>query len=167
MKRFAGSRIVVLLVLMLLSPGGLGAPDPDRFRAAMIYHFTKFVRWPDKYLGASETFRLCIVGQTSVTSHLQSRNGKSVNGHIINVEQVEALESGCHVMLFGNNTATPQSRIPGSLTIGLSQGFLEQGGMVEIGAENKRIVFDVDLNMVRSEGLEMSAEMLNLARSVR
>lgn len=42
-----------------------------------------------------------------------------------------------------------------------------RGGVIAIEVEKNRMVFDVNLSLVKSQNLEISAEVLSLAGSVR
>lgn len=144
----------------------LAAPDPDRLRAAMIFNLTKFVRWPEESLAGSDTLRLCIVGKDSVTRHLSAVDGKKVNGRTLAVEQVTDVIGGCHVLVVGSSNVEANPSF-GTLTVGRDIDFLATGGMISIDVENNRMVFDVNLQAARSQQLQISAEVLGLARSVR
>ena len=77
--------------------------------------------------------------------------------------------SGCHVLVFANNSLfSEDQKFPagGTLTIGLSKNFLSKGGMIEIGNENKKIIFDVNLTELEAQGLQLGSEVLGLARTV-
>jgi hypothetical protein len=53
------------------------------------------------------------------------------------------------------------------LTLGAVDGFLSQGGMVELVNVNDALRFDVSLKAVRSAQLALSSQVLKLARQVR
>lgn len=50
------------------------------------------------------------------------------------------------------------------LTVGESEDFIEQGGMLRLRLEGAGIVFDANLDALRAAGLSMSAKALKLAR---
>ncbi len=168
-KWFGGTALA--LALVTLCGGAVAAsPDPDRLRAAMIYNLTKFVRWPDDIVAGESVVRLCVVGgdsiSGSVAGHLRSVENKQVNGRRIVVERLDTPAAGCHVLILGTNAINVEPT-PGTLTIGQNVEFLTGGGMIAIDVEKNRMVFDVNLSLVKSQNLEISAELLSLARSVR
>ena len=154
--------LVVAYDTALASP----APDPERLRAAMIYNLTKFVRWPSERVDDGRQLKLCVVGNDAVYQHLLTIEGKQVNGNTVVVEQLAAVDRGCHVLVLGETM--PVAAVPmGVLTIGENERFLGAGGMISISVEKNRMVFDVNLAVARAGQLDISAEVLNLARSVQ
>ena len=86
-------------------------------------------------------------------------------GSEIVVERVNGDHSGCHVLVLSAPDAVPTT--PGTLTIGRNDEFLDGGGMIALGVAGKRMVFDINLDALREQRLEISSEVLDLARSVR
>jgi len=167
LKRYAlALALLSVSVLGLTGAHAVAAPDPDRLRAAMIFNLTKFVRWPEESLAGSDILRLCIVGKDSVARHLSAVDGKKVNGRTLAVEQVTGVVGGCHVLVVGGSNVEARPSL-GMLTVGTDIDFLADGGMISIDVENNRMVFDVNLQAARSQQLQISAEVLGLARSVR
>ena len=52
------------------------------------------------------------------------------------------------------------------LTIGDSAGFAERGGMIALALRDRRIAFDANPDEIRDAGLQMSSQVLKLARIV-
>jgi hypothetical protein len=53
------------------------------------------------------------------------------------------------------------------LTIGESDQFLRDGGIVNFVIENGRVRFEVNQRVARDHGLSLSSKLLQLARSVK
>ena len=81
-------RIAALLVALCCAPLANAAPDPDRLRAAMIFNFTKFVRWPEA--ADAEEFRVCVLGRDRVVQHLAAVEGRQVNGQPLVVAEARS-----------------------------------------------------------------------------
>ncbi len=136
-------------------------PDPDKVRAAMIYNLTKFVDWPHQ----GTVLNICIVGKDALFRHIYQLDGKRTNGRKIVIRR-DARASVCQVLVYGYRAPQLTSQ-PGVLTIGRSAGFLDSGGIVALRLDQDRVVFDVNLAAAKAQGLVISSEILELARSVR
>jgi hypothetical protein len=52
------------------------------------------------------------------------------------------------------------------LTVGETDDFIRQGGMILLSVENERIRFEINLATTERAGLKMSAKLLVLAKTV-
>jgi hypothetical protein len=52
------------------------------------------------------------------------------------------------------------------MTVGESDGFLEQGGMIRLDVEEGKIRFAINLDASEQAGLKISSRMLLLAKTV-
>ena len=53
-----------------------------------------------------------------------------------------------------------------ALTVADMDGFLEQGGMIQLFSENNRVRFDINVNAATRANLKLSSKLLSLARAV-
>ena len=177
-KRLISVAYILLACVLWQGAGSaLAAPTEHEVKAAYIINFAKLTQWPAGALGASdEAFQICIPGQRDgIGPALAALASKTVQSRPVLVRQglrlsdlaacrVVVLESGDEARLgsvldvLGGNPV---------LTIGDFEDFSRRGGMIELGSQGSRIVFDVNQNAAQRVGLNLAAQMLRLARVVR
>jgi len=58
------------------------------------------------------------------------------------------------------------AHVAGLLTIGESESFIKQGGIINFALEGEKIRFDLNIARAEATGLKISAQLQKLARSV-
>ena len=107
-------------------------------------------------------------------SALAALEGHSVGATTIRIKtavtMVEA--ASCQVMYIADSEARRVSAILGSLaalpilTVSEIDGFIDQGGMIGLVAQDDRYVFEINLDAAHALGLMPNTSMLRLARRV-
>ncbi len=144
--------------------------------AAYIYNFAKFVEWPArKFAAPNAPIRFCVLNDFAFEANLSRVvNGKSIVGHPLEVSQVrDATESlDCHV-LFINSAEDRHARrivdvLRGSsvLTVGETDDFLEEGGMISFFLDENHVQFRINHKAARQAELYLSSRLLSLAKQV-
>lgn len=166
------------LSLLLYSPSFCGEKvSPEyQLKAAFLFHFAQFVEWPaEAFKDASSPMTYCTVGADPFGGALDdSLRDKKIGEHEIRVRHLKTFDGiqDCQVLFIG---ATETRRAPsvlekvkGSaiLTVGESQSFAEDGGMIEFCLEGNKIRFEINLAAVNAARLKMSARLLTLAKNV-
>jgi YfiR/HmsC-like len=169
-----------LLPALLFPAIGHCAPQPGLFsaseedvKAAVLYHLTQFVDWPDENNG--DVYRICVAGDTATSTALQHlTQGKLVRSHPIRIERISGpMEArGCHV-LFITACAKPRLaqylmsvRDSGILTVGEQPGFLELGGMIELIFQGQHVGLTLSSETIQRSHLIVSSKLLRLDRRV-
>jgi len=145
-------------------------------KAAYFYNFAKFVQWPEQELAdPARPVRFCILRDRLFEEELSRiAKGKFIGGHAVEVTRVENVEQSrqCQA-LFVNSAQQRQSRhfveaLRGNsvLTVGETEGFLQDGGIIAFVLEKDRVQFVVNRRAATEAGLYMSSKMLNLAKRV-
>ena len=151
------------------------ASDPELLKAAFIYNFAKFTRWPEgTWSTPAASFRLCTLGEDALVERLSGLRGESVSGHPVEVRAVQLPLSGraCHLLYLARpgeeRLLDLLDSINGQpvLTVSQAPRFARQGGMVELYRDFDRLRFRVNVEAARAAGLELSARLLDLARIV-
>src|ERR1700688_4865906 len=103
-----GLRIVpvVFCLLQIMIPGTAGGQedsvDEYKLKAAMLYHLTRFVEWPDAaYPDRQAPISLCILGQDPFALSLASTIPKETdNGRTMVVRHLQSDKEtrGCHIL---------------------------------------------------------------------
>lgn len=141
-------------------------------KAAFLYNFAKFVRWPDEERGA--TFTVCVLGRDPFDDALDSLQGKQVKGRDITVERINDVDAAadCHMVFVSDSE---RERLPAILSrlqqhhvlsVSDIDGFASHGGMIGLLTLDNKIRFDVNIASAEAAGLSISSNMLRLARTV-
>ncbi len=147
-----------------------------RLKAAFILHFASLVEWPAGAFGDSEDpIVICHVGGGRTRALLESAySGRMVESRSIETRHLASSNgvSGCHILLI---TAERRGEARGFidavvgqsiLTIGETEGFARDGGMIGFYDEGSKVRFEINPEAVESANLRISSRLLKLARLV-
>ncbi len=145
-------------------------------KAAYFYNFAKFVQWPQRQLSEPVTpIRFCILKDRLFETELNRIvKGKSISGRAIEVVQLnDPVQSLNCSALFINAVQEKESKhlmeiLRGSsvLTVGETEEFLQDGGIIAFVLEKDRVQFEVNRRAATDAGLYVSSKMLSLAKKV-
>ncbi len=166
----------LVAALLMTLPVHAGVSEYE-LKAALIYKISKFVRWPPAgEKGASTPFRLCVVGRDYFGPAIDGLEGQAVQGQTIEVSRPSAGElasASCQVVFISRselgNFAALLKSTEGQpvLTISDIAGFAARGGTVEFATRGKKLGFRINPEAGRRAGLELSAQLLQLATIVK
>lgn len=169
----------LLAVTALLLHGGPvraeSAVSEAELKVAYLFNFAKFAEWPTVSLAPGAPITICSVGKDAFGDALTHLETKSVQGHAVKVRRglrVEELR-GCHLAYFGAGEermwadAVRTAESQAILTLGDTDGFVDQGGMIGLAKRDNRITFDVNVEAAHRAGIRLSSQVLKLARTVR
>jgi len=180
--RGSGLRTLTAILACWLSFGTLvldgaienaDAPLEYKVKAAFLLNFPKFIDWPAAAFPAADSpFNICILGDDPFNRALdRAAEGEVVNGHHIQVQRIRKGETRSCAILFIPRSEPDVPRVlqtvePGVLTVGESDRFLREGGMVAFVLEERHVRFDINQTVATRAGLQISARLLNVARAV-
>jgi len=173
-------RIGLLLLLFSLFRSGVlaspGAVREDELKAAYIYNFAKFTRWPGSGdAGVPNPLVIGVLGDERVAQALSAlTRGRTVGGSTIEVKSfgADAVPTHVHILYVGTpddgspRPLPPSLFRPGRLTIGETERFIENGGIIRLLVESDRLHFEIDNGHAQKAGLVLSSQLLMLARKV-
>lgn len=149
-----------------------GGDEEALIKAAFVYNFAKFTRWPDGAVeAAGAPLTLCLAGEDELVDALDRLAGKTVKGRPLAVQAIKGgqVPRQCQMLYVAaseqrrqGDLVRPLQRQP-ILTISQLAGFARAGGVVELYREDGRIRFIINLAAARGAGLEISPNLLNLA----
>ena len=141
---------------------------------AFLYNFMKLSEWPVQ--ADDPELTLCVTEGGEFGEELDSINGKPVHNKTLAVKR----------LVLGDNPADcellflPDEEKPirlhewlklienkPVLTVSDTPHFLDEGGMINLVNEDNRLQFEVNLELVEKVGIEMSSQILKIARKVR
>lgn len=172
-------RLGLVVALMAGTPAaGLHAQasgNEAEAKARFTLTLARFVQWPAAaFASDGAPLRLCVLHNSpAVAAAFVSQQGVLVGGHPLKVNTGSVTRTACDLLFVDSSaarTAAEPLLAPGErpmLTLGATDGFLSQGGMVELVNVNDALRFDVSLRALRSAHLGLSGQVLKLARQVR
>ncbi len=145
--------------------------DERAVRAAYVYSLMQYIDWPEPKSDLVIGFE----GDPATGDVLQALlNGRSSNGHRIRVvlfPPPQNLQS-CNIFYLADGSAGDVRRTLDSLrgkailTVGESEPFARDGGMVALVNTGDHIKIDVNLDATQRAGIRISSRVLNLATIV-
>lgn len=172
-------RLALLAALACSAPGaGVRAQAPSNeaeAKARFTLTLARFVQWPAAaFPSDGAPLRLCVLHNSpAVAAAFGSQQGAVVAGHPLNVNTGAIARPSCDLLFVDSSASRAAAEpllAPGErpmLTLGATDGFLSQGGMVELVNVDDTLRFDVSLRALRSAHLGLSGQVLKLARQVR
>ena len=145
-------------------------------KAAFLFHFAQFVEWPEEtFKDANSPLTYCTIGADPFHGALDAAlSGKTVGARSLRVMHYRQLQEvrGCQVLFIGEGEhrlvpplLTSLKGIP-ALTVGESQDFVQDGGMIGFLLEEDKIRFEINLDAAEHARLKVSSRLLALAKRV-
>jgi hypothetical protein len=175
-----GSMLVAWLMISVLP---LSAQTPSgsvskayQIKAVFLFNFSQFVSWPaSSNPGAAAPFTIGVLGDNPFGNYLaETVRGEKVNGRDLVVQQYRRVEdaTNCEILFisqsesrhFKDDLAALRGR--NILTVGDTDGFAKNGGMVRFVTEQNKIHFRIDLEAAKAANLTISSQLLRLAEII-
>jgi len=177
------SRLAVTTLTALLFVAGArwvsaqgNASSEYQVKAAFLFHFAQFVDWPSEtFKDAASPLTYCTVGGDPFRGALEaSLSGKAVDGRWVRVVHFKEAQEiqGCQVLFIGiadkKFISATLANLKGTpvLTVGESEHFVQDGGMIGFFLEDNKVRFEINLNAAEHAKLKISARLLALAKTV-
>ncbi|MBL7686145.1 MAG: YfiR family protein, partial [Deltaproteobacteria bacterium] len=159
--------ILVLFPTFLIAQEGT-EPEDYQVKGNFLYHFGKFVDWPDSALKGS--FQICIIGSDPFGKTLdESMQGKTIKDKNIQISRMSnAAGAGACQIAFVDSSANAAELIAKSktlpiLTVGESPDFNQKGGMIQFVVQNNKVRFVINAAAAEKSGLKISSQLLKLS----
>lgn len=170
-------RLLSLFIALFFLPAAAAVAGEGEYqvKAAMLFNFAKFVEWPVDAFGADSRIMFCIAGKSPLSSQIQQVQGKQVKGRTVSVRPVSRPEdvSGCQMLFISHSENAhlsawlQQAGHQSILTVSDLEQFASSGGMIGFYEEESRIRFEINAENAQKRRLQISSQLLNLARRVR
>ncbi len=143
-------------------------------KAAFLYNFAKFVKWPDG-TPSSGTFVIAVLGDDPFGKILdRTFADKTILDKRVEVRRISspAAGRGAQVMFVASSGAPPLAQVLAALedapvlTVGEGAEFADQGGMIAFQLRDEVVRFDVNVGRVEGARLRMSSQLIRLAQRV-
>ena len=179
-SRFAHPVAILCFLLLVLgttqSAHGQTTVEESQVKAAFLFHFAQLVDWPaDPNNDGNRSLIICVFDDDPQRHELQSTlEGKLIGERALHVRLLSDPQAtpGCKILFLSRDEGPRQSatlrdlRDQPVLTVGESDSFLSDGGMIRFRIESDRIRFDINLTAADSAHLKISSRLLLLATSV-
>jgi uncharacterized protein DUF4154 len=174
-------RAVVLAVLAVLVGERLASAQTNpsseyQVKAAFLFHFAQFVDWPEEtFKDASSPLIYCTIGDDPFQGAWDaSLRGKTLGTRAFRVQHFKQPQDihGCQVLFIGagekKHLPAILAGVKGSsvLTVGESEHFVQEGGMIGFLVEENKIRFEINLETAQKAKLRISSRLLALAKTV-
>lgn len=168
--------VSALSAVLAAIPLSAQAPNVNQLKAAIVSKLPQFIEWPDASLAGRETLDLCVAAPNPFGHDLEELvAGDSVARRPVAVHILDAGDdpTRCHLLFLPADTAPARRMLLQTVashpivTVSDDPRFLDAGGMVGLRSVNGRMRFDVNVAAARKVGLRISAQLLQLAASVR
>ena len=145
-------------------------------KAKLVATLARFVQWPPATFENEATpLRVCVMsGSPAVERAFQNQAETSIGGRPVQtIVSPRAVPMHCQVLFVDDGGAPRADQLLRRLgaapvfTVGTQDGFVGDGGMVEIVRIDNALRFDVNLTALREAGLGVNPGVLKLARDVR
>ncbi|HWA36752.1 MAG TPA: YfiR family protein [Burkholderiales bacterium] len=162
-------RLLSALAMLACVAGARAQTAPEaELKAALVFNFALFTQWPASAFSApGQPFVLCYADER-MAGAFTSLASKTLHGRPVAVRRIlpGASTAGCHVGYWHEEPRLPAGAPGATLLVADAEGFARRGGVIEIGVEDARMRFDVNVDNARASGLRVSSKLLRLARKV-
>lgn len=169
-------KLILLLGVLFFIPfsTAVNAQSADiyQLKAALLYNFTKFTKWPNGSINKS--MAVCYFSELYKPG-MERLSGKKISQLKISIKQIKNINDvdQCNLLFIDKSQREILNRlfikVKGKpiLTVSDISGFYDEGGMIEITVRDNRLRFLIDLEAVGGSDIVLSSQMLKLAVEVK
>jgi hypothetical protein len=169
---------VILFVSLPVDANSSEIAREHKIKASYVFNFIRFIKWPDQKLNQTDQpIVVCSIQQTDDFSKaFNPVVGSVVNGHPIVFHRISDIDSNsinrCHLLYIETEenialkerlNRLSQKKI---LTVSNLANFCRQGGMICLVKKKGRIKVEINLNVARKAGFNISSNLLEVASIV-
>jgi hypothetical protein len=160
---------VFALVAWPVFAADLQTASENSVRAVLLYNFLTFADLPGNGDG-QKPLRICVAARDpELLVAMERLQDRQVRGRPLSVQGFRP-DLHCDAIYLDSRArwqAMSEGPVaPRALTVGFYPGFVEDGGIVEVGFQDGRARFDINLAAARRAGIRLYPQLLRLARRV-
>ncbi len=149
-------------------------PAEYQVKAAFLYNFVKFIDLPAGSFRDSPKMMLCIIGKDPFESNIELIQGKLVKNRELTVRHIKTVQEAgdCQILYISQSEKGNITQIlkgvggQGIITIGDTEGFSEQGVIINLFLEQDMVRFEININAARKANIQISSKLLKLAKII-
>ena len=182
MSRTAVFILVIVFLLLSFMSGVVAAQDLTgrlsvseyKLRAAYLYNFSKFIRWPESAFESKDSaFVIGLLGEDAPMEIAELLNSRTIGSRPIKVKQYRTEESmdDCHLLYLESSQkwkpvlrTLKSSRV---VTVGDAPSFANDGGAIQLVTIRKRLRFIINLKATGFAGVDLDSRLLSLALEIK
>ena len=171
----------LLLGGFLFGPAAARSGEPAlteyQVKALCLVNFARYTEWPaGAFSDTNAPIIIGIVGESSLQGALQNATrDKKIGGRSVLIRELasEADYDKCQILFVSVSETKRLAQILNRvkeqhvLTVGETEPFLQQGGVINFAIRGGRVRFEIDLNAAHHAGIQISSKVLSLADEVR
>ena len=148
----------------------------NKIQAAYVYHFTKFIQWPNSaFASADSPLRICVAVADDDKTYYSPLGQRTTAGRAIEViyKFDTSNVSLCHMVVIGQGPKGEEfevllTRIAGEpvLTVSEIENFIELEGMIQFVLEAGKVRLSINLEAIKKSDLTISSKLLEVALQV-
>ena len=160
-----------------VDPKGRDALTEYKIKAAFLYNFIRYTSWPKEvFENDKQAIEVLVVGTDPFQGTLEKTfAGKTLHGRKIVVRRSPLLPKEINSQLVFASNLTEKENVAllklcqrkGTFLIGDWKGYAEQGACANFYVEDRKVRFQVNTDVVKARGLEISSQLLKLAIIVK
>ena len=145
-------------------------------KAAYLYNFINYIDWPENAFPApGGTITIGVVGQNRFGAALEVLNSKQVKGRTLVLKQITDTKDldQCQMVFINSSEKSHVAELleklknSRALTVSEIDGFAEQGGIINFISEHNKVRFEINPDAAHRLGLNISSELLKLAKVIK
>lgn len=162
----------VFAAAMALTTDAFASGADYKLKAAYIYQFTKFVRWPDAAYENNQTpIKICVLGKSPFGKSLDTFSSRVSQNKSLSVEHLQSIKNieQCHAVYIcqSERKKLPKileviKRVP-VLSISDMNDFAERGGMIGFKPKNRKVGIVINVNAAQMAGIKISSKLLEVS----
>ena len=152
----------------LTSENALAGDKVDKIKTAYLLNFARFAEWPN--LSGSADVTLCISEKADFASAARSIGAREMGARRYVIRMIAdpaRFLDGCHIAFLDRrdlgSVDVAQLAARGSIAVGDSEGFAENGGAIGMIMVARKLRFEVNLNVIEKSRTRLSSKLLRLA----
>lgn len=154
-------------------------PADFQVKAAFLINFPKYVDWPaSAFAETNSPIVVAIFGDENVANEVQKMigDGRMIGGHPLILKRItreEEINRDCHILFI---SASERQQLPSILekirgekilTVSESGDFLDEGGIINLARQGRKIRLQVNLTAAGNAQLKISSRLLVAADVVK
>lgn len=169
--------VVALALFPKEMPAQSAVSKEYQIKAVFLFNFAQFVEWPSSaFANANAPFRIGVFGDDPFGGVLdETVRNESINNHKLVVQRVNTEDdlAGCQLVFISKSEKSRADKVLSGLsakpvlTVGESDGFARQGGVINFYLENRKVRFEINPSMAQHQGLKVSSQLLSLGKIVK